>query len=117
MKSENVVALNWVEPRPGAGRREPIGVLDIGTTKMCRLIARPRAGAFELLGASHQLAEGLRAGEIVDVEAVEASIVAVVHEAEQQAGQTLRDVVLGVAAGRPHSKLAPIEASRSAIAR
>ena len=80
MKSDNVVALNRVEPRPGA-RREPIGVLDIGTTKMCCLIARPRAGAFELLGASHQLAEGLRAGEIVDVEAVEASIVAVVHEA------------------------------------
>ena len=108
MKSDNVVALNRVEPRPG-GRREPIGVLDIGTTKMCCLIARPRAGAFELLGASHQLAEGLRAGEIVDVEAVEASIVAVVHEAEQQAGQTLREVVLGVAAGRPHSRHAPIE--------
>jgi len=108
MKTDNVIALNRVEPRPG-GRREPVGVLDIGTTKMCCLVARPRGGAFELLGASHQLAEGLRAGEIVDVEAVEASIVAVVHEAEQQAGQTLRDVVLGVAAGRPHSRRAPIE--------
>jgi len=108
MKSSNVVALNRHEPRHG-GRHEPIGVLDIGTTKMCCLIARPKGGAFELLGASHQLAEGLRAGEIVDVEAVEASIVAVLHEAEQQAGTTLRDVVLGVAAGRPHSKRAPIE--------
>ena len=36
MKSDNVVALNRAEPRPG-GRREPIGVLDIGTTKMCCL--------------------------------------------------------------------------------
>lgn len=109
MTSDNVVSLHRPEPRT-AGRSEPIGVLDIGTTKMCCLIARPRgAGEFELHGASHQLAEGLRAGEIVDVEAVEASIVAVVHEAEQQAGQTLREVVLGVAAGRPHSQRAAIE--------
>jgi cell division ATPase FtsA len=55
-----------VEPRPG-GRREPSGVRDFGTTGVCCLVARPRTGAFELLGASHQLAEGLRAGEIVDV--------------------------------------------------
>ena len=93
-------------------------MLDIGTTKMCCLIARrARRRPFELLGASHQLAEGLRAGEIVDVEAVEASILAVVHEAEQQAGQTLREVVLGVAAGRPHSQRTRRSSSRSAIAR
>jgi len=109
MTSDNVVPLTRDAPRPG-GRHEPIGVLDIGTTKMCCLIGRARAGgAFELLGASHQLAEGLRAGEIVDVEAVEASIVAVVHEAEQQAGHTLREVVLGVAAGRPHSQRTAVE--------
>jgi cell division protein FtsA len=109
MSAGNVVQLHHAGYR-GFGRNEPIGVLDVGTTKMCCVIARNRSGrGFELLGASHQLAEGLRAGEIVDVEAVEASILAVVHEAEQQAGETLREVVLGVTAGRPVSTLRTVE--------
>jgi cell division protein FtsA len=105
MSPANVISLNRA-----AGRNEPFGVLDVGTTKVCCLIARPvLAGGFDLLGAGYQLAEGLRAGEIVDVEAVEASILAVVHEAEQQAGETLREIVLGVAAGRPSSRQLEVE--------
>ncbi|MGI9493353.1 MAG: cell division protein FtsA, partial [Geminicoccaceae bacterium] len=104
MTEAGVITLKGKEDRPFV-RQDTIGVLDIGSTKMCCLVGRSRPGAeLELLGASYQLAEGLKAGEIVDVEAVEASILAVVHEAEQQAGETLRDVVLGVTAGRPVSK-------------
>ena len=104
MTEAGVITLKGNEGRSFV-RQDVIGVLDIGTTKMCCLIgrSRPETG-LELLGASYQLAEGLKAGEIVDVEAVEASILAVVHEAEQQAGETLREVILGVAAGRPSSK-------------
>jgi cell division protein FtsA len=92
------------------GPHVPLGVLDIGTTKMCCLIARQRPGGrLEVLGAGYQLAEGLRAGEIVDAEAVEASILAVVHEAEQAAGATLREVVLGVSAGRPRALRSTVE--------
>ncbi len=104
MTDAGVIALKGNEERPFV-RQDIVGVLDIGSTKMCCLIGRNRPGAeLELLGASYQLAEGLKAGEIVDVEAVEASILAVVHEAEQQAGETLREVVLGVTAGRPSSR-------------
>ena len=104
------------EPRP-IGRHDPIGVLDIGTTKMCCLIGRRRPdGALEVRGAGYQLAEGLRAGEIVDAEAVEASILAVVHEAEQQASETLRELVLGISAGRP-ARNAPRSSSSSRAAR
>lgn len=100
--------------KPGSqrslGRQETLGVLDVGSTKMCCLIGHNRPGSgVELLGASYQLAEGLKAGEIVDVEAVEASVLAVVHEAEQQAGETLRDVVVGVTAGRPASRRTVVE--------
>ena len=85
-------------------------MLDIGTTKMCCLIARRGpGGGLEVLGAGYQLAEGLRAGEIVDAEAAEASILAVVHEAEQQAKETLRELVLGISAGRPRSERAVVE--------
>ncbi len=100
--------------RPGAtrplARQDILGVIDIGSTKMCCLVGRNRQGSdVELLGASYQLAEGMKAGEIVDVEAVEASVLAVVHEAEQQAGETLREVVIGVTAGRPSSSKTLVE--------
>ncbi|MGI9501343.1 MAG: cell division protein FtsA, partial [Geminicoccaceae bacterium] len=109
MSEAGVIPLKSGVQRPLA-RQDTIGVLDIGSTKMCCLIGRNRAGSgMELLGASYQLAEGLKAGEIVDVEAVEASILAVVHEAEQQAGDTLRDVVVGVTAGRPASRRTIVE--------
>ena len=108
MSAGNVIPLHRVE-RHSIGRHEPIGVLDVGTTKMCCLIARRRPGSLEVQGAGYQLAEGLRAGEIVDAEAAEASILAVVHEAEQQARVTLREVVLGLSAGRPRSLRVAIE--------
>ena len=109
MSEARVISMKSGVQRPLA-RQEILGVLDVGSTKMCCLIGRNRPGAeTELLGASYQLAEGLKAGEIVDVEAVEASILAVVHEAEQQAGETLRDVVVGVTAGRPSSRRTVVE--------
>jgi cell division protein FtsA len=109
MSPDNVVRLPRGESRP-IGRHEPIGVLDIGSTKICCLIARQRpGGGIEVLGAGYQLAEGLRAGELVDAEAAEASILAVLHEAEQQARETLREVVLGISAGRPQSSRSSVE--------
>lgn len=109
MSEANVIALNRMPGRP-IGRQEPFGVLDIGTSKMCCLIARGRAdGSFDLLGVGYQLAEGLRAGEIVDAEAAEASVLSVVHEAEQKAGLMLRELVLGISGSRPHSHYATLE--------
>ena len=87
MSTSNVIQLPRPEPR---ARAEPVAVLDVGTSKMCCSIARRRGDRLELQGGGYQLAEGLRAGVIVDAEAAEASILAVVHEAEQQAGRTVR---------------------------
>jgi cell division protein FtsA len=91
-----------------AARSGPVGVLDVGTSKVCCYVVRARpgggqGGAAELLGRGYQLAEGLRAGEVVDAEAAETSILAVVHEAEQQAGLTLRDLVVAVGGCQPRS--------------
>ena len=63
----------------------------------------PAGRGVQLLGRGYQLAEGLKAGEIVDAEAAETAILAVLHEAEQQAGETLREIVLAVSGGRPQS--------------
>jgi cell division protein FtsA len=108
MSASNVIPLPRVEARP-LGRSEPIAVLDVGTSKMCCLIARRRDGRLDLMGGGFQLAEGLRAGEIVDAEAAEASILAVVHEAEQQAGRTVQEIVVGISGARPESLLTTVE--------
>ena len=87
-------------------RGQPFGVLDIGSSKLCCYIARPRPGqGVQLLGRGYQLAEGLKGGEVVDAEAAEASVLAALHEAEQQSGETLREIWLAVSGGRPESSL------------
>lgn len=83
-------------------RTTPVAVLDVGTTKVSCFFARPRPSrGFTLLGRGYQSAEGFRAGEVIDVEAAEVSIAAALQEAEQQAGEQIRDVVLVTAAGGP----------------
>ena len=89
----------------GSSRRgQPFGVLDVGSSKVSCYLARTRPGhGVELLGRGYQLAEGVRGGEVVDAEAAEASILAALHEAEQQAGETLREIFVAMSGGRPHS--------------
>lgn len=85
-------------------RGQPFGVLDIGSSKLCCYIARPRPGhGIQLLGRGYQLAQGLKLGEIVDADAAEESILGALHEAEQHSGETLREVWLAVSGGRPQS--------------
>jgi cell division protein FtsA len=85
-------------------RGQPFGVLDVGSSKVCCHIVRPRPGqGVQLLGRGYHLASGLKAGEIVDAEAAESSMLAAVHEAEQRSGETLREIVLAIGGGRPQS--------------
>lgn len=101
-----VAGTGWrkiVAARPVA-RTAPLAVLDLGTSKMCCFIARPRPSrGFALIGRGYQIADGLKAGEIVDAEAVDASLRAVLHEAEEQAGETLREIVVTLSGGAPRS--------------
>ncbi|MGQ9365416.1 cell division protein FtsA [Azospirillum sp. ST 5-10] len=81
-----------------------VAALDVGSTKVCCFIARVEdAGTVRVVGMGHQLAAGVRAGAIIDMEAAETSIGAAVHAAEQMAGETIRDVVVNVSGGYPTS--------------
>ncbi|HEY0835176.1 MAG TPA: cell division protein FtsA [Azospirillum sp.] len=81
-----------------------VAALDVGSTKVCCLIARVEdAGAARIMGVGHQLAAGVRAGTIIDMEAAETSIGAAVHAAEQMAGETIRDVLINISGGYPTS--------------
>ncbi len=79
--------------------------LDIGTTKIACIIARPVGDALRVVGLGHQASEGLRRGSIVDLEQAEASIRATVEQAERMAGENIREVWVNLSAGAPRSCL------------
>lgn len=90
--------------------RALIAALDIGTSKIACLIAAYRPdGGLEIVGRGLQAADGIEGGEIVDLEAAEAAIRAVLQEAEDEAGTTVETVSASVSAGRPHSVLLEVD--------
>ncbi len=87
-----------------------IAALDIGTTKVSCFVARINKGAEpEIVGLSHQIANGLRRGVIVDMEAAEKSIRSAVHVAEEMADDTIERVIVSLSGGHPQANLHEIE--------
>ncbi len=83
-----------------------VGALDVGTTKTCCFIARVGAeGTPRIVGIGHQASRGMRAGTIVDMEEVEATIRATVEAAERMAGENIEKVVVNLSGGAPESRL------------
>ncbi len=94
-----------VAPRNGF-----IAALDVGSSKICCFIARiGEDGRPCVVGIGHQLSRGVRAGAIVDMDAAEAAIRATVHAAEQMAGDTIEELVVGMSGGQPLSRTHGIE--------
>ena len=97
------------KPKP-APRGGLVAALDVGTTKICCFIARTGDnGQPQVLGIGHQVAHGVRGGTIVDMEAAERAILSTVHAAEQMAGETIREVIVNVSGGYPHSQTIGVE--------
>jgi len=82
---------------------EIIGAVDIGTGKVCCIIAARDQGQPVLLGIGHQRARGLKSGMVVDADEAERSVRAAVGQAERMAGVTLDSVVVSVSCGRVRS--------------
>ena len=58
----------------GSGRSGLIVALDVGTTKVSCFIARNLHGQPRIVGIGHQAARGMRAGAVVDMDAVEGAV-------------------------------------------
>ena len=86
-----------------------IAAVDIGTTKVCSFIARRETGGPRVLGIGHQVSRGVRAGQIVDLDAAATSMLNAVHAAEQMAGETITQVVVNLSGGFPASRIVPVE--------
>lgn len=81
-------------------RDKIIGVLDVGTSKVCCFIARlTDDGGYKVIGIGHQLSTGMKAGVVVDMEETERSIRAAVDAAERMAGLAVESVYVGVTGG------------------
>ena len=96
-------------------RQRIVTALDIGTSKICCLIAKAQpspewfegkgdAMQFEVLGFAHTRAEGLKAGMIAHLDSAEACIRSAVDTAERMAGVTVEDVQVSVTCGRLKSE-------------
>ena len=88
---------------PSSRDAEVIGALDIGTSKVCCVIARVEEGNPVLLGLGHQRSRGVKSAMIIDAEDAERAVRAAVAQAERMAGVTLDSVVLSVGCGRLRS--------------
>lgn len=89
-----------------------IAALDVGSTKVCCFLARVQDdGNPRIVGIGHQVARGMRAGAVVDLEELEHSIRAAVDAAEDMAGERVRAVVVNLSGGAPGSTNVKVEVS------
>ena len=78
--------------------------LDVGTTKICAVIAQPRAGGgLDVVGVGAAPSRGLRRGVVVNIDSTVEAIKQAVAEAEQMAGVEVAAVYAGVAGGHIRS--------------
>jgi cell division protein FtsA len=74
--------------------------LDVGTTKVCTLVAKKTDdGALEILGVGSHPSDGLRKGCVVNIEKTVQSIKNSVQEAKLMAGEEFDVVTVGIAGG------------------
>ncbi len=87
-----------------------IAALDVGSTKVCCFLAAVQEdGSARIVGVGHQIARGMRAGAVTDMEPLENSIRAAVASAEEMAGESVRSVIVNVSGGQPASSLVDFE--------
>jgi hypothetical protein len=73
-------------------------------------VRRGEEGALEVAGVGHQLAKGMKSGQIMDVSEVETSISAAMHTAEKMAGgDAIEDVIVSVGGSGMKSRQVNVE--------
>ncbi len=85
---------------------KPIAVLDIGTSKICCMIAiidLKTNTPVEIIGQAHHASDGIRNGNVIDLKAVEYAVGSVIQTAENMArsrmnGQDLQNIFVNMPA-------------------
>jgi len=72
--------------------------LDIGTTKVCAVVASPgEHGKLNILGIGNAPSDGLTRGVVTNIDKTVRSIEMAIHEAEAQSGVQIRTATVGIA--------------------
>jgi cell division protein FtsA len=83
---------------------EPVVGLDVGTTKICAVIGRPKpGGGLDVIGVGSAPSRGLRRGVVVNIDSTVEAIKQAVADAEKMAGVDVERVWAGVAGGHIRS--------------
>ena len=108
--------MTWLGGAKGVeGRSGVITVLDVGSSKVCCMIARLRPGGssdllrgrthrIQVIGIGHQRSQGIKSGVIVDLASAERSVRQAVDAAERMAGLTVESLIVNLTAGRIRSE-------------
>ncbi|MBX3568438.1 MAG: cell division protein FtsA [Rhizobiaceae bacterium] len=110
--------MSWLgkQNASGAGRAGIITVLDVGSTKVCCVVAqlrpaessqqlRGRTHKAKVIGIGHQRSHGVKSGVVVDLDRAEHAIRLAVDSAERMAGLTIDSLIVNLTAGRLKSHI------------
>lgn len=98
--------------RRALGSDRLVAALDIGTTKVCCIVAEvDKDDQTNVLGMGYRVSGGVRAGAVVDMDQTEAAIRAAVDQAERVADQTIDEVIVNLSAGSPRSRIVEMDAT------
>ncbi len=87
-----------------------VTALDIGSSKICALIAQKgEGGALRILGTGQRESRGVKRGYIADMEVTERAVREAVEQAERIAGINIEDVWVSFSAGGLVSDVANVE--------
>lgn len=109
------MSLFGVQSSEGQRRSGIVTVLDVGSSKICCMIAKlkPREGSqllkgrthdVRVIGIGHQKSQGVKSGVIVDIARAEQAIRLAVDAAERMAGVTVDSLIVNLSAGRLRSE-------------
>jgi cell division protein FtsA len=88
----------YITPGPTARMRNFVVGLDIGTTKICAIVAEVHAdGSMTVVGIGRAPSEGLNRGVVVNIEKTVYSIKEAIDKAQQQSGVAIEEVIVGIA--------------------
>jgi cell division protein FtsA len=95
---------------PQAPARNLVAALDVGSSKVCALIAEPgEDGRLRILGTGQRESRGVKRGFIADMEKSETAIREAVEQAERIAGTNIDQVFVAFSAGGLVSDVAGVE--------
>ena len=102
-------------------KSQVVAALDIGTSKVCCIIARiTRDKRISILGYGYNASKGIKNGVITDINQATISVCNAVESAEQMANERITDVIVNVSGERiksvVHKSSVPLHKNRSVSA-